>query len=214
MKKDLTEMVFILDKSGSMGGLESDTIGGFNSMIQKQKLVDGKAIVSTVLFNHMSDVVHNRVDITEVQELTQREYNVGGSTALLDAIGRSVRKIREVYAETLKEERPEKVIFVITTDGMENSSREFTYPKVKEMIEEVQQKYNWEFLFLGANIDAVREAARYGIREDRAVRHHSDSVGTSKNYETINDAMTNLRTFKGIDKNWKNKIEDDYKNRK
>lgn len=214
MIKGLTEMVFILDKSGSMEGLQEDTIGGFNSMVRKQKEIEGEAIISTVMFDHRIDVIHNRLDIKETNMLTLNDYCVGGTTALLDAIGRSVRKIREVYAGTLKEDRPEKVVFVITTDGFENASREFTYSKVKSLIEEVKEKYHWEFLFLGANIDAVSEAARFGIDNDHAVRHHSDSVGTSKNYETLNDAMTCLRTQKALNKNWKSNIESDYKKRK
>lgn len=214
MKKGLTEMVFILDKSGSMEGLQSDTIGGFNSMIRKQKEIEGEAIISTVMFNHSVDVIHNRVDIKETDLLTTKDYIVGGTTALLDAIGRTVRQIKEVYAETLREDRPDKVVFVITTDGLENASREFTYEKVKSMIQDVKDKYHWEFLFLGANIDVVSEAARFGIDEDHAVRHLSDSMGTSRNFETINEAITSVRMTDKLEATWKSKIEEDFSKRK
>jgi len=213
MKQNLTEMVFILDKSGSMSGLEKDTIGGFNSMIRKQKNVKGDVVVSTVLFNHEVNVIHNRVNINKVHPLTSREYSVSGMTALLDAVGKSITKIKHVYADTLRENRPSKVVFVITTDGMENSSREYSYNRVKRMIRDVQAKYDWEFLFLGANIDAIDEARKFGINHDRAVRYHSDNVGTTKNFEAIDEAMTSLRTTNVIKKNWKRRVEEDYKNR-
>lgn len=214
MKTDVTEMIFILDKSGSMSGLEEDTIGGFNSMLEEQKDVDGDAIISTVLFNNRHQVIHNRLDIKEVTPLTRREYRVGGSTALLDSIGRAINKIKLVYADTLREHRPDKVIFVITTDGHENSSREFSYSQIKKLIEQVQERYNWEFLFLGANIDAVSEARKFGIDKSRAVRYHSDKKGTKVNSETINKVMTSYRTTSIIQENWKKEVEADYNSRK
>ncbi len=214
MKQDLTEMVFILDRSGSMAGLEKDTIGGFNSMIDKQKDLDGDAIVSTVLFDNHFEVIHNRVNLKDISHLTHKDYYVRGSTALLDAIGRSIRKIRTIYAETLREDRPDKVMFVITTDGMENASRQFSYHDIQHMIQDVKEKYGWEFLFLGANIDAVGEARRFGIDADRAVRYHADKVGTQVNYEAINDAVSSYRMNKAISKEWKQKVEDDFEKRK
>ena len=214
MNERLTEVVFILDKSGSMAGLESDTIGGFNSMLEKQRKVEGEAIVSTVLFNSRFAVIHNRVNIVEVKPLTQKEYVVSGMTALLDAVGRAIHKIRHIYAETLLEERPSKVLFIITTDGMENSSREYSYSKLQQMIQEVKEKYNWEFLFLGANIDAIGEAKKFGIDQEHAVQYHSDKEGTSKNYDAINEAVISLRMTNMIKKNWKKNIEDDFKKRK
>lgn len=213
MKENLTEVVFILDRSGSMAGLEEDTIGGFNATLEKQRKLEGKAIVSTILFDHDFYVLHNRVDIKLVSPLTKEEYIVRGTTALLDAVGRAIRKIKHVYADTLKEERPSKVMFIITTDGMENSSSEFDYNKVRTMIKDVQEKYNWEFLFLGANIDAIDEARKFGIGKDRAVRYHSDKDGTSKNYEAINEAMTMYRTNNVIKKDWKTQVEKDYSSR-
>lgn len=214
MKQNVTEVIFILDRSGSMGGLEDDTIGGFNSTLEKQKELDGDVVVSTVLFDNEFEVLHNRLDINTINPLTRKEYYVRGMTALLDAVGRSIRYIKHQYADTLKEDRPSKVLFVITTDGMENASREFNYKRLKKMILEVQEKYNWEFLFLGANIDAVGEAAKFGINEERAVRFHSDKKGTSKNYEAINEAMTSLRTTNMIKKNWKSRVEEDFDERK
>lgn len=214
MKEETTEMIFILDKSGSMSGLEDDTIGGFNSMLEKQKELEGKAIISTVLFNHSHHVIHNRLDIKEVSPLTRKQYRVSGTTALLDSIGRAINKIKLVYADTLREDRPDKVIFVITTDGHENASREYNYKQIKSMIGQVQEKYNWEFLFLGANIDAVSEARKFGIDETRAVRYHSDKRGTKVNNETINKVMTSYRTMSVIEKNWKEEVEADYKSRK
>ena len=213
MKKDSTEMIFILDKSGSMAGLESDTIGGFNSMLEKQRKLEGEVVISTVLFNHRFNVIHNRVDIKDIHQLTHNEYYTDGMTALLDAIGRSIRKIKHVYAETLLEDRPSKVMFVITTDGMENSSTEYDYQKVKSMISDVKEKYNWEFLFLGANIDAINEASKFGINKDNAVRYHSDKKGTKENFEAINEAMTSYRTTNVIKKNWKRRVEEDFNQR-
>lgn len=209
-----TELVFILDRSGSMGGLESDTIGGFNSLIEEQKELSGEVTVSTILFDNRFEVLHDRIDMREIRPITRNEYFVRGTTALLDAIGRSIRTIHRQYCETLKEERPEKVMFIITTDGYENASREFTYSKVKSKIEEMKRKYDWEFIFLGANIDAVREAKRFGINEERAVRYHADHVGTKKNYRAMGKAVTSFRTTMDLDANWKEDIEKDYESRK
>jgi len=185
MKKNLTEIVFILDRSGSMAGLEDDTIGGFNAMIQKQKSEDGEACVSTVLFDNHTEVIHDRVDIQKIQPMTRNDYYVRGSTALLDAVGKAIHHIGNVHKYAREEDRPEKTIFVITTDGMENASREYTYQRVRQMIEQEKEKYGWEFLFLGANIDAAREAARFGISEDRAANYHADRQGTAVIYEAM-----------------------------
>ncbi len=185
MKKNLTEIVFILDRSGSMAGLEDDTIGGFNAMIEKQKLESGEAYVSTVLFDNVSEVIHDRVDIQKIEPMTRREYYVRGSTALLDAVGGAIHHIGNVHKYARPEDRPEKTLFVITTDGMENASHHYNYDRVKMMIERNTEKYGWEFLFLGANIDAAKEAARFGIRADRAANYHADSAGTAVVYEAV-----------------------------
>ena len=179
MKKNLTEIVFILDRSGSMAGLEGDTIGGFNSMIAKQKGEPGEALVSTVLFDNKTEVIHDRVDIWKIEPLTDRDYYVRGCTALLDAVGGAIHHIGNVHKYAREEDRPEKTLFVITTDGMENASRKYSYEKLKAMIERQKEKYGWEFIFLGANIDAAKEAARFGISEDRAANYHADSAGTA-----------------------------------
>lgn len=209
-----TELVFIIDRSGSMGGLEADTIGGYNSLIEEQKELEGEVIVSTVLFDNRHEVIHNRTNLHQVHPLTRKEYYVRGTTALLDAMGRSIRKIHHIYCDTLKEERPEKVLFIVTTDGYENASTEFTYSKLKKLIEDMKRRYDWEFIFLGANIDAVREAKRFGINPERAVRYHSDQEGTRKNYRAMGKAVTSYRTNVEIDANWKNDLEKDYKSRK
>jgi uncharacterized protein YegL len=213
MKKDLVEMVFILDRSGSMSGLEKDTIGGFNSMIEKQKKTPGEALVSTVLFDDAFEVLHNRKRIKEVKSMTSEEYFVRGSTALLDAIGRSIVKMVSIYRKLKDDEKPEKMIFVITTDGMENASREFSRSQIKEMIEYQKEKFNWEFIFLGANINAISTARDFGIREDRVANYHSDDKGTEINYRVISDTISELRVNKAIRSNWKEEIDKDYKNR-
>ena len=213
MKKNLTEIVFILDRSGSMAGLEDDTIGGFNAMIEKQKGEEGEALVSTVLFDHLSEVVHDRVELQKIRPMTRREYYVRGCTALLDAVGRAIHHIGNVHKYAREEDRPEKTIFVITTDGMENASRLYTYEKVKAMIEHEQQKYGWEFLFLGANIDAAREGARFGIRPERAVTYKCDAEGTALNYDAVCEAVTELRANRPLGSGWRSRIDADVKKR-
>ena len=214
MKKDLVELVFILDRSGSMSGLELDTIGGFNGMLDKQKQTPGEAIVSTVLFDDAFEVLHNRKQISEIKPITEKEYFVRGSTALLDSIGRSIVKIISIYRRLKDNEKPEKTVFVITTDGMENASREFSRSQIKEMIEYQKEKFNWEFIFLGANIDAISTARDFGIREDRVANYHSDKKGTQLNYKVISETISELRVNKAIRSNWKDEIDKDYKNRK
>ena len=213
MRKNLTELVFILDRSGFMAGLEDDTIGGFNAMLEKQKQEEGEVIVSTVLFDNETDVIHDRVNITDIAPLTRKEYYVRGCTALLDAVGGAIHHIGNVHKYAREEDRPEKTLFIITTDGMENASRRYTYDKVKTMIRRQQDKYGWEFLFLGANIDAAREAARFGIREDRAANYHADSVGTGVIYESVNDAISQVRCHAPLNAGWKRKVDADYRSR-
>jgi len=210
----MTELVFILDRSGSMAGLEADTIGGFNGMLQKQRLTPGEAVVSTVLFDHETQVVHDRVPLDRVAELTREDYYVRGCTALLDAVGGAIHHIRNVHKYARPEDRPEKTLFVITTDGMENASRRYDYARVKEMIT-AQKEKGWEFLFLGANIDAAREAARFGIQEDRAVTYCCDSAGTALNYEVISDAVSHVRSCPApLNAGWKKRIDEDRARRK
>ena len=214
MKKNLTELVFILDRSGSMAGLEKDTIGGFNAMTQKQRKEPGEALVSTVLFDNETQVIHDRVPLDKVPALTQKEYYVRGCTALLDAVGGAIHHIGNVHKYAREEDRPEKILFVITTDGMENASRRYTYDKVKAMIEHQREKYGWEFLFLGANIDAAREAARFGIRADRAANYHADHIGTEVIYEAVSEAVCQVRSCAApLSADWKRKIDADYKGR-
>ena len=192
MKKDLTELVFILDKSGSMSGLEKDTIGGFNSMLQKQRAVDGECRITTVLFDNNYELLHDRIDIRAVGPMTEKEYQVGGSTALLDAMGRTIQKLVNVQKNTAEAYRAEKVMFVIITDGEENSSREWSAEKVKALIEE-EKKYGWEFIFLGANIDAVETAGRFGISADRAVDYVPDGAGTELNFQAMSETVACFR---------------------
>ena len=214
MKKHLTELVFILDRSGSMAGLEEDTIGGFNAMIEKQKREPGEAIVSTVLFDSESTIIHDRVDIQRVEPMTRKEYYVRGCTALLDAVGGAIHHIGNVHKYAREEDRPEKTLFVITTDGMENASRKFTYDRLKAMIERQKERYGWEFLFLGANIDAAKEAARFGISEDRAANYYADSVGTNVIYETVSEAITQVRCCAApLSAEWKQRVDEDYRKR-
>ena len=212
MKKNLTEIVFILDRSGSMAGLEEDTIGGFNAMIAKQKLEAGEAFVSTVLFDNYTEVIHDRVDIQKVEPLTRKEYYVRGCTALLDAVGKSIHHIRNVHKYAREEDRPEKTLFVITTDGMENASREYDYRRVRQMIEQ-QKQDGWEFLFLGANIDVAKEAARFGIQADRAANYHADRQGTAVIYEAVSEAVCNVRAARPMGSGWKRSIDEDFRKR-
>lgn len=213
MRKNLTEIVFILDRSGSMSGLERDTIGGFNSMIEKQKKAEGEALISTVLFDNVSEVLHDRVNAKDIQPMTDRDYTVGGCTALLDAIGGAVHHIGNVHKYARPEDVREHTMFVITTDGMENASRRYTYEKVKQMIERQKTKYNWEFLFLGANIDAVQTAGQLGIGADRAVNYQCDSEGTALNYDVVSAAISSVRCSASLSADWKKRIDEDYKKR-
>ncbi len=210
----LTEVVFILDRSGSMAGLEQDTIGGFNSLIEKQRKEEGEAVVSTVFFDSVSEVIHDRVPLDKVEKITEKEYFVRGNTALLDAVGGAVHHIKNVHKYARKEDIPEKTMFIITTDGMENSSRRYSYEKVREMIEHQKAEHGWEFLFLGANIDAAAEAKRFGIEESRAVRYQCDRAGTELNYRVLNEAISAVRCCQSIAPDWKSKIEEDYAKRK
>jgi uncharacterized protein YegL len=214
MKKNLTEIVFILDRSGSMAGLEADTVGGFNAMLGRQKNEPGEALVSTVLFDNRSTVIHDRVDIREIRPMTDRDYQVGGCTALLDAVGNAIHHIGNVHKYARQEDRPEKTVFVITTDGMENASHHYTHNRVKEMIRRQKQQYGWEFLFLGANIDAAREAARFGIDPDRAANYHADHRGTGVIYETVSDAICRVRSCAPLSASWKKRVDEDYRSRK
>lgn len=214
MRKNLTEIVFILDRSGSMSGLEADTIGGFNSMIEKQKNAEGEALISTVLFDNTSEVIHDRVSVQSIKPMTRDDYTVRGCTALLDAIGGAIHHIGNVHKYARNEDVPEHTLFVITTDGMENASRRYDSEKVKKMIERQKEKYGWEFLFLGANIDAVEAARHFGISEDRAVNYHSDSEGTLLNYEVLSEAICSVRCSAPLDANWKKRIDEDYESRK
>ena len=209
-----TEIVFILDRSGSMAGVEADTIGGFNSLIQKQKKEKGKAVVSTVLFDDKTEVLHDRVDLDRIQPLTENDYYVRGCTALLDAVGGAIHHIGNVHKYARAEDRPEKTLFIITTDGMENASRRYGYEKVKQMIERQKKRYGWEFLFLGANMDAVSVAGRFGIAPEKAVRFHCDEAGTELNYRVLSETITNVRCGAALAANWKEKIEADYESRK
>ncbi|AYB00151.1 vWA domain-containing protein [Lachnoanaerobaculum umeaense] len=222
MKKTLTEIVYILDRSGSMSGLEADTIGGFNSMIKKQKDTEESAYISTVLFDDRSKVIHDRVPIEKVDEITSKEYFVRGTTALLDAVGGAIRHIVNIHKYARKEDRPNKTIFVIITDGMENASRYYNYEQVKRMIEKEKNKYGWEFIFIGANIDACAEAERFGIRRERAVNYMHDNIGTKLIYEGVSQAMcsameadSSMVMEESLSNNkWKKEIVFDYLKRK
>ena len=213
MKKNLTELVFILDRSGSMAGLERDTIGGFNAMIEKQRAEKGETVISTVLFDNTCEVIHDRVTLEDIPRMTEKDYYVRGCTALLDAVGGAIHHIGNVHKYAREEDRPEKTLFVITTDGMENASRRYTYDRVREMITRQKDKYGWEFLFLGANIDAAREAARFGIDADRAANYHADTVGTAVVYEAVSEAVCNVRASRPMAANWKQRIDADYQKR-
>ncbi len=208
MKKNLTELVFILDRSGSMNGLEHDTIGGFNSLIEKQKNEDGECYVSTVLFDNFSEVLHDRIALKDIKPMTERDYSVRGCTALLDAIGGAIKHIGNIHKYARPEDVPEHTMFVITTDGMENASRYYSSDAVKKMIERQKSRYGWEFLFLGANIDAVETARKFGIAEDRAVTYCADSAGTRTNFDAVSRAASDMRMGVPLSKAWKSEIED------
>jgi len=213
MKKGLTELVFILDRSGSMAGLESDTIGGFNAMIEKQKKAEGEAFVSTVLFDNTSVVIHDRVDVQKISPMTEEQYTVRGCTALLDAVGKAIHHIGNVHKYAREEDRPEHTMFIITTDGMENASHYFTAEQIKQKIERQKSKYGWEFIFLGANIDAAETARHIGIERNRAVSYRSDSIGTKLNYEVISEAVCSMRKSAAIPNGWADRIEEDMRTR-
>lgn len=213
MKKGLTELVFILDRSGSMHGLERDTIGGFNSMLDKQRRAEGEVLVSTVLFDNVTEVIHDRVSLRDIADMTERQYTVRGCTALYDAVGGAIHHIGNVHKYARPEDVPEHTVFVITTDGMENASHRYSVRRVKEMIQHQKEKYGWEFLFLGANIDAVETAGHLGIAPDRAVNYHCDSVGTRLNYEVVGQAVAAVRCSAPLDEHWKDAIEEDFRKR-
>ena len=213
MKKGSTELVFILDRSGSMSGLETDTIGGYNAMLEKQKKGPGEAVMTTVLFDDGYELLHDRMNLRSIQPLTDNEYFVRGTTALLDAVGKTILNINNVQKCTAQEERAENVLFVITTDGMENASREFSFEQVRNLIEQQKRNYGWEFLFLGANIDAIATANRFGIKKDRAANYHADSDGTQLNYDVISETISSLREHSKIEDNWKERIESDFQMR-
>lgn len=216
MRKGLTEIVFILDRSGSMSGLEADTIGGYNSLIEKQKKEDGEAYISTVLFDDSCEVLHDRVSLKNVKPMTDEEYYVRGCTALLDAIGGAIHHIGNVHKYSRDEDRPEKTLFIITTDGMENASKRYSYEKVKYMVERQKRKFGWEFLFLGANIDAIAEASRFGINADRAVNYKCDEIGTKVNYHVLSEAVSRVRYCESAMEmsdalmGWDDEIKEDY----
>ena len=212
-KNNIVDVVFILDRSGSMGGLESDTIGGFNSMLEKQRKIEGKAFITTVLFDDQYELLHDRVNIAKVNNITEKEYFVRGSTALLDAIGKTIAKEKAIQDTLGKNEKADKVLFVIITDGLENASKEYNSSTVKKLIETQKEKYGWEFLFLGANIDAIETASAIGISAERAVNYNSDSVGTQLNYKSLNNAVSEVRSGKELKKEWKADIEADYQQR-
>ena len=219
MRKGFTEIIFILDRSGSMSGLEGDTIGGYNSLIEKQKKEEGQAIISTVLFDDQQEILHDRVDLDKIKPMTDKDYYVRGCTALLDAVGGAIHHIGNVHKYAREEDRPEKTLFIITTDGMENSSRRYNYEKVKLMVERQKKEFGWEFLFLGANMDAIEVAGRFGIHVNRAVNYKCDSEGTELNYKVLNEAVNRVRKCAptemdaALGNDWKADIEENYKRR-
>lgn len=214
MQKNHTELVFILDRSGSMSGLEKDTLGGFNAMLKKQKELEGECRITTVLFDNQMQLLHDRLDIQAVEMLKDKDYQVGGSTALLDAIGSTINKIGNVQKQSTSEHRASKVLFVIITDGEENASREFSSQRIKKMIEHQMNKYHWEFIFLGANIDAVKTSMAYGIRPERTQNYHADASGVDLNFKVMSETVTSFRTHAKIDDDWNAKIEKDFEERK
>lgn len=212
-RNNITELVFILDRSGSMAGLETDTIGGFNAMIENQKKEAGVAYVSTILFDNISEVLHDRVNLQDVPKMTDEDYTVRGCTALLDAIGGAIKHIGNIHKYARTEDVPGHTMFVITTDGQENASRKYNSAQVKKMIEHQKKKYGWEFLFVGANIDAVETAAGLGIERNRAVNYHADHQGTQMLYETLCAPITAMRSNADISDDWSKNIEEDFNNR-
>ncbi len=222
MRKDLTELVFILDRSGSMAGLESDTIGGFNSLLEKQKREEGEALISVVLFDDQIEVLYDRAPVAKAEPMNDRQYYVRGCTALLDALGGAIHHIANVHKYAREEDRPAKTMFVITTDGLENASRKYTFETVRNMVAREREKYGWEFLFLGADMDAIQVAARFGIRSDRAVTFEKDSVGTRLNYDVLSETVSNVRkscaptagsAMNSFHEPWSDKIQKDFKRR-
>lgn len=212
--KKILECVFILDRSGSMSGLEADTIGGFNAMVEKQKKEQGdEVIMSTILFDHETEVLHNRVSIQDIQPLTQKDYQVRGTTALLDAVGGAIEHVKKVHRFLGKADAPEKVLFVITTDGLENASYRYSYETIKSLISQ-QQELGWEFIFLGANIDAYAEARRFGVKERNVSNFMHDDAGVDASYRSLNAALGSMRRQASIDKNWKDDVDNDYLKRK
>ncbi|MBQ3295608.1 MAG: VWA domain-containing protein [Erysipelotrichaceae bacterium] len=212
MKKNLTELVFIMDRSGSMSGLEKDCVGGFNSMIKKQKKVDGECLVTTVLFNNSDIILHDRIDLKKIRQFKEEDYVPCGCTALIDALGNSINHISEVHRYIRKEDVPEHTIFVITTDGLENASKKYSSDEVKKMVE-ARKEEGWEFIFLAANIDAVETAKQYGIEEDKAVNYISDEIGTRKNYEVLGEALCSFRRKGAVADGWAEEIKEDYRSR-
>lgn len=212
-KKSLMELVFILDRSGSMSGLESDTIGGYNSMLKKQKEQPGDVSVTTILFDDHYEILHNRLEMEAIHPITEKEYYVRGTTALLDAMGKTIKKMVNFQKHAPGKKQAKQVLFVIITDGIENASREYTYNQVKEMVDYQKEKYDWEFIFLGANIDAYEIANRFGIHRDRAVNYHADAKGTTLNYEVLSETVMHMRVNESINDSWKEKIEKDYEDR-
>lgn len=212
LNNNITEIVFILDRSGSMSGLEKDTIGGFNAMIEKQKKQDGKAYVSTVLFDHESVVLHDRLPLEQIKPMTEDDYTVRGCTALLDAIGGAVKHIGNIHRYSRPEDVPEHTMFVITTDGLENASRKYNSRDIKRLIESKKEE-GWEFLFIGANIDAIETANDYGISADRAVNYNADSQGTGVVFEAVSETVAKFRGGQKVAPCWSKKINDDYNNR-
>lgn len=211
---NLTELVFILDRSGSMAGLESDTIGGFNAMIEKQKKEEGEAYVTTILFDHVIETLHDRINLKDIPKMTEKDYTVRGCTALVDAIGGAIRHIKGIHKYARPEDVPAHTMFIITTDGMENASRNYSSDEVKKLIETQKEKHGWEFLFIGANIDAVQTAATFGIAPERAVNYHADNEGTKVLYDMLGEPICAMRASKPINANWSQKIKDDFEARK
>ena len=214
MKKNLTELIFILDRSGSMHHLESDTIGGYNSFLDQQKAEEGEALVTTVLFDDKYEILHNCIDIKKVQPITKKEYYARGSTALLDAVGKTIKEVEHRQNFTAEDKTPEKTMVVIITDGLENASREYNLDTVKKMVTAQQEKHGWEFIFLGANIDAVKTAGGFGISADRAVNYHADAVGTATNFASVSVAATAMRRCGIVGQDWRKRIDEDFEKRK